>query len=81
MSQAKFGTGQCVTFAKPTLITPDGEYIIVRVFPGDPVDQRYAIKCAREPYERVVREADIRLLADGSRGAHPQPAGAAKAAG
>ena len=81
MSQAKFGTGQCVTFAKPTLITPDGEYIIVRIFPGDPVDQRYAIKCAREPYERVVRETDIRLRVDGSHRAHKQQAGAAKAAG
>jgi hypothetical protein len=81
MSQAKFGTGQCVTFAKPTLITPDGDYIIVRVFPGDPVDQHYAMKCAREPYERVVRETDIRLRADRSHGANPKPAGAVKAAG
>ena len=79
MGQAKFATGQGVTFAKPTIITPDAEYTVVRVFPGDAIDQRYAIKCTREPFERVVCEMDIRLCAEAPRAAQPEPAGVAKA--
>jgi hypothetical protein len=80
MPQAKFGTGQRVTYSRPTLITPDEDYTIMRVFPREALDQRYAIKCAHEPYERVVRENDIRLRADAARARRSQ-LDAAKAVG
>lgn len=77
MTQAKFGTGQRVTFSAPTLITPDGDYTIMRIFPRDAIDQRYSIKSAAEPYERVVREIDIRLRSEPRR---KRPAAARAAA-
>jgi len=59
MAEPRFDAGQFVTFARPTLITPAGRYEVMRIFPMDGLDQRYSIKRADEPYERVVRECDL----------------------
>jgi hypothetical protein len=48
-----------VTFARPTLITPHNAYEVVRVFPADGLERNYGIKCAGEPFERVVKERDL----------------------
>lgn len=62
MSQPKFELGQVVTYARPTLITPPGEYEVRRIFPDDGIDRNYSIKSSREPYERVARGRDLALL-------------------
>jgi hypothetical protein len=59
MPEPQFRLGQPVTFARPTLITPHGRYEVVRIYPIDGLDQRYSIKSEAEPYERVVRQADL----------------------
>ena len=59
MPEPHYRLGQSVTFARPTLITPDGRYEVVRIYPIDGLDQRYSIKSEAEPYERVVRQADL----------------------
>jgi hypothetical protein len=59
MSEPKFTLGQTVTYAKPTLITPDGRYEVMRIFPEDGLDRHYSIKRSDEPYERVVSERDL----------------------
>lgn len=61
MPEPRFRVGQRVTFAAPTLITPDGDYAVVRVFPRGGLDQTYAIKAETEPYERVVGEEHLVL--------------------
>jgi len=68
MGQPKFLIGERVTFVRPTLITPSGDYSVMRVFPADMIEQRYSIKSPNEPYERVVGERDIARI-DGQPGA------------
>jgi hypothetical protein len=70
MANPKFSLGQAVTYARPTLITPDGSYLVVRIFPQEGLDRRYSIKRDDEPYERVASE---RELANGG-GSHAPPA-------
>ena len=61
MADPKYGEGDLVTFAHPTLITPHIAYAVVRVLPESGLDRAYAIKAAAEPYERVVKERDLAL--------------------
>ena len=77
MSDPKYALGQVVTYAQPTLITPAGHYEVVRVFPEDGLNRRYGIKRIDEPYERVVKEAEIddRVLDLAEQGEPLQPPG------
>ena len=59
MSEPKYKLGEAVTFAHPTLVTPARRYEIVRILPEEGLDRRYAVRCADEPYARVVVERDL----------------------
>ena len=59
MANSKFVVGEAVTYARPTLITPDGPYQVVRIFPQEGLDRCYSIKREDEPYERVASERDL----------------------
>jgi len=57
----RFRSGQTVRLVRSTLRTAaDGEFKIVRSLPDDGGETQYRIKSAREPYDRVVKESDLR---------------------
>ena len=57
----RFRSGQTVRLVRSTLRTAaDGEFKIVRSLPDEGGETQYRIKSAREPYDRVVKESDLR---------------------
>ncbi len=62
MQTRRFHIGQIV-FLKPSrdLNIPRGSYIISQKLPERDGEPEYRVKSANEPYERVVRESQLRL--------------------
>lgn len=57
----KFKVGQLVDFkpGRRSMPASEGDYKIVRLMPSDGGENFYCVKCAGEPFERRVREAEL----------------------
>jgi hypothetical protein len=61
VSHTKFIVGQSVRFTSNTVGRPgaEGDYTVVRVLPLESGEQKYRIKGASEPHERVAQESQL----------------------
>lgn len=58
----KFEVGSLVRLTTPIARAADGQYQVVGRLPDEGDALRYRIKSADEPYERVVKEYQLRAL-------------------
>lgn len=61
MALHKFKIGQTVDFTpgRQSMPASAGEYKVIRLMPSDGGENVYRVKCAKEPFERIAREAEL----------------------